>query len=167
MPTVSMGNSGIILPADKVSYDNTASGLEADNVQDAIDEINSNLKNETKYHVGDRIYLISPTQRTKNLILGFTVQGKEKVRVRCFLTKELGDDISGVALHGHGIFSCYCNASTLPGIEVTESWNVGIGTDNIAVSTNSNTVTFPYANSVFMCVVSASNTDNELYFEFI
>lgn len=39
MPTVSMGNSGSVLPADKVSYDNTTSGLEAENVQDAIDEI--------------------------------------------------------------------------------------------------------------------------------
>lgn len=45
MPTVSMGNSGSVLPADKVSYDNTTSGLEAENVQDAIDEVNSNLGN--------------------------------------------------------------------------------------------------------------------------
>lgn len=43
MPTVSMGNSGSILPADKVSYSNTTSGLEADNVQDAIDEVKSDL----------------------------------------------------------------------------------------------------------------------------
>ena len=43
MPTVSMGNSGSILPAEQVSYDNTSSGLEAENVQDAVDEINSNL----------------------------------------------------------------------------------------------------------------------------
>lgn len=41
MPTVSMGNSGSVLPADKVSYDNTTSGLEAENVQDAIDEVDS------------------------------------------------------------------------------------------------------------------------------
>lgn len=40
MPTVSMGNSGIILPADRVSYDNATSGLEAEIVQDAIDELN-------------------------------------------------------------------------------------------------------------------------------
>ena len=32
--------------AEKVSYDNTESGLEADNVQDAIDEVNSNLTYE-------------------------------------------------------------------------------------------------------------------------
>lgn len=43
MPTVSMGNSGKILPADKVSYNNATSGLSADNVQGAIDEVNSNL----------------------------------------------------------------------------------------------------------------------------
>lgn len=43
MPTVSMGNSGSVLPAEKVSYDNTTSGLEAENVQDAIDEVNSNF----------------------------------------------------------------------------------------------------------------------------
>lgn len=46
MPTVSMGNSGSILPAEQVSYDNTSSGLEAANVQDAVDEVNSNLEVE-------------------------------------------------------------------------------------------------------------------------
>lgn len=50
MPTVSMGNSGKILPADKVSYDNTTSGLEADNVQDAIDEVNDKVVDNQPYH---------------------------------------------------------------------------------------------------------------------
>lgn len=43
MPTVSIGNSGSILPADKVSYSNTTSGLTADNVQDAVDEVNDRV----------------------------------------------------------------------------------------------------------------------------
>lgn len=55
MPTVSMGNSGSVLPADKVSYDNTTSGLEAENVQDAIDEVNSNLDDFNAYKSGDVI----------------------------------------------------------------------------------------------------------------
>lgn len=53
MPTVSMGNSGKILPADKVSYSNTTSGLEADNVQDAIDEVNSDLEDLSNSLMGD------------------------------------------------------------------------------------------------------------------
>lgn len=51
MPTVSMGNSGSILPAEQVSYDNTSSGLEAENVQDAIDEVNSNLTHSNDYNL--------------------------------------------------------------------------------------------------------------------
>lgn len=39
MPTVSMGSSGSLITADRVAYDNDTSGLAADSVQDAIDEI--------------------------------------------------------------------------------------------------------------------------------
>lgn len=39
MPTVSMGTNGSIITADRVAYDNATSGLEAENVQDAVDEV--------------------------------------------------------------------------------------------------------------------------------
>lgn len=43
MPTVSMGSSGSLITADRVAYDNDTSGLAADSVQDAIDEVNDNM----------------------------------------------------------------------------------------------------------------------------
>ena len=41
--------------ASKITYDNTESGLTADNVQDAIDEINSNLYINNYTYVGQTI----------------------------------------------------------------------------------------------------------------
>lgn len=63
MPTVSMGNSGSILPAEKVSYDNTSSGLEAENVQDAVDEINSNFNYSTDEVIIGKFYDGRPVYR--------------------------------------------------------------------------------------------------------
>lgn len=36
---------GLVNEADKVTYDNKTSGLEATNIQDAVDEVNNNLTN--------------------------------------------------------------------------------------------------------------------------
>ena len=41
-----VGAGGGASTADKVKYDNTESGLQSDNVQGAVDELNSSLTNE-------------------------------------------------------------------------------------------------------------------------
>lgn len=68
MPTVSMGNtSGSILPAEKVSYDGTISGLEADNVQDAIDQLS----------------IASTTQSFVETKVGVTADGEDIYKITC------------------------------------------------------------------------------------
>ena len=48
-------------PAEDVSYDNTDSGLTADDVQDAINELDENIKNLTDFRIvkGDKAYTIA------------------------------------------------------------------------------------------------------------
>lgn len=41
MPTVSIGSNGSIITADRVAYDNSTSGLESTNIQDAMDELST------------------------------------------------------------------------------------------------------------------------------
>lgn len=72
--------------AEDVSYDNTTSGLEADNVQDAIDELNSNLV----LHVGDVL--------TDTFDFYGNFAGGGKLRVCLVFNKILGDDITGATL---------------------------------------------------------------------
>lgn len=81
--------------AEDVSYDNTTSGLEADNVQDAIDEVNSNLGEYTtsekvvgKWINGEPIYQITiystttvPRGNTSPTHPNFTISGKQIISV--------------------------------------------------------------------------------------
>lgn len=90
MPTVSMGNSGSVLPADKVSYDNTTSGLEAENVQDAIDEINSNLDNidnriklKPMNITGNLTYLVSDEDGIQNFLYEYDGMLVGTLLIRC------------------------------------------------------------------------------------
>lgn len=59
-----VGAGGGASTADKVKYNNTESGLQSDNVQGAVDELNNSLNNlETSYYDEDTntLYIVGGT----------------------------------------------------------------------------------------------------------
>lgn len=171
MPTVSMGVSGSLVSADRVSYDNTTSGLEAENVQDAVDEVKEAL-DDSEYHVGDVIKLINAddTQTGCNAYgIGFTVGNPAAIRLRYSLEKPIGKDVTSARVVGRVKIGCYCNSTPpIPEFIVDNTWNVALLKDCFAIMTNTASLvsgSFPSNYAFFMPTPSGPNLKEGCYIQ--
>lgn len=112
--------------ADEITYDNTTSGLEADNVQDAVDE----LTDLNVIKPGDRFYWCdySGTHSSQALggLWGYTIENGSGYLFRIFVTlpKSRSSEVTSATIHG----KCYMNfimpGSTVAFIFDASEWTV-------------------------------------------
>ena len=92
-----VGAGGGASTADKVKYDNTESGLQSDNVQGAVDELNSSLTETYIYRV-DLTAIYSSSEN-------YTANFKLDIPSECPFTP------SEVFTQAHGLAACYTSSA--------------------------------------------------------
>lgn len=129
MPTVSMGSSGSLITADRVAYDNSTSGLESTNVQDAMDEISSDLVVEDisadlQAHINATFGTVTVTggKRFGNVVsitlaCGNTVGAEEGTDVVQFVLSKyrpIGNQIYSYSISQYTILACFLRGKDNP-----------------------------------------------------
>ena len=124
--------------ASNVTYSNVSSGLTADDVQDAIDELNGDITNidfKTLTGVTPSTDVSDVTLKIAELPHGYIISGSFTLGANKSVNDEL---ISGISFNGGGAFSCACPYSS-SGILLFLNGKIKT---NSALSSNSNAYYF-------------------------
>lgn len=152
--------------ASKITYDNTTSGLTADNVQDAIDETKNDADSATYYRPGDRIWICENGTATKNcstFMIGFCPGDPSKQRYKLMLNKNISPEVTSATLHvegGNARFDCYANQNGVPTMQVDGNWGVILGKDNLLLVCGNTTMisgSFTASNPFYMPILRSGS----------